>query len=152
MTYQVPISKTPTYLRIILRGLIVLLCCLIVTFFFRHLGARGMQSIAASVTWTILPALWFIHSYIAIKKWPEATYTLTDDALVVDKDGFFGHSSHSLYRYDTMFTVQATSHNHGEFGTIKITLREGRSLLVRDVSEPSKQASKIKKMITNALP
>lgn len=139
-------SRTAFRLRILASGFLTLIACLIISFFFSFAvtAAPTLQWILLAVLWVGMTGLWVLGSWVALKQQDKTKYVLTDDALVIRKKGWFGRSTNTLYRYDTILSVQSIVRAHGAYGTLELVLEKQDTVELSGIVSPNEYAKRIK--------
>ena len=147
--YQIPLSKLDLYIKIASIGVLVVIGCILITVLFhtKITFSLGMRTVMLVTMWIVGVGSWLIGSRMMLKTWSKTNYYLTNEAIIVNKKGWFGDSHDQLYRYDTISSVSAHTNVLGEFGTITIRFMRDENVVMHAVENPLKQAEKIKQLV-----
>lgn len=96
--------------------------------------------------------MWIGGSLYALAKWPKTVYTLTNNALRIRKNGWFGAYSEQLYRYDNILAVESSRSAWGAYGNVTIALSRLEPIVIRAAQNPAEQARKIKELVAKGQP
>lgn len=150
--YVIPLSRTTLRRQLIVSAILVLVACLVTTFFFQYAvsAAPGLQRTLMIVLWVGMPVLWIVGVLVAEINFRKTSYILTDDALSVQKSGILGRGSTQLCGYETIMSVNSTSRRYGAYGSIELILDQQASVILHNVASPDEQARHIKKRVAEA--
>lgn len=150
--YVIPLSTATLRRQLIISGVLIVLACAVVTFFFQYAvsAAPGLQRMFIILLWTVMPALWGIGAIAAWLGHRKTSYILTSEALSVRKAGLLGKGSVRLYGYDTILSVNSASRKYGAYGTLELILEQQSPILLSGVASPDEQARRIKKLVAEA--
>lgn len=114
------------------------------------LGTRVERFLLISI-WVTLPLFWAIGSAALLNRERKTKYTLGTQTLIVRKGSLLGSSTESMYRYDSMLSVESRQTRLGNkynYGTIFITVpRLENAVQLKGIQNPHDYAKKIKEAV-----
>lgn len=150
--YELPLDKTGLMQQIVLSGILVIVTCVLVTLFFGRVSGimPTIYRLLIFGVWVALVGTWIVLSYRELSNWSKTSYTLLADSLRIRKKGWIGRSSEQLYRYDSILSVDSTSFKHGQYGLVEISFTHQENIILHNLANPEKQATKIKERVALA--
>lgn len=148
--YTIPSSSAPFRWFTVLSGLLVLVACGVITFFFQYAVsiAPGLQSTFLALLWVGIAILWILAVFVAYKNKSSTKYVLSEQALIIEKKGWLGRGTKRLYRYDMIMSVHSESRAHGSYGSIELQVKHQHpEVKLSGVLLPDEHAERIKKMV-----
>lgn len=148
----IPLSPAPLRHSVVVSAALVVLVCLVITFFFQYavVVAPNAQQFLLTTLWVGMTSIWILGALLMVKSSKSTAYILRTDALVVKKKGLFGKGTERLYRYDTILSVNSTSRAHGAYGSLEIVLDQQPSVMLSGIVLPDEYARQIKKKVSEA--
>lgn len=148
---QIPFSPMALQRKLVISAILVSLACIGLSLFFLGVWfAPNLQRILLTVLWIALPLLWVLGAVLESMRQTKTKYTLTKDALVKEKKGWFGSTTSQLYRYDTIDSVNSKSRSKGSFGSVELVFDQKNSLYLTGIANPDDCAREIKKRAADA--
>jgi hypothetical protein len=137
--------------KLIISAIVVSLVCVVMSLFFLNVTfAPNLQRILIIALWITLPLLWLLGAVLESMRQSKTKYTMTKDALVKEKKGWFGSTTSKLYRYDTIDSVNSKSRSKGSFGSVELVFDQKSSLFLSGIASPDDVAREIKRRSADA--